>query len=479
MLGDGAREELLARMSALIARRGAQTYLTAPLLEPNDRCFPDPYSSDLAGLRTVARRLLRYAGLEGLAVDMYGAERASDDPLAQTSVVLTHVDERSLELGVWGIGEPEEVPLVLAHEVARAYHELGRSVGRSDGPYRSVVLDVDAEEEPDDEHEEEVSLTACYLGFGLLVALGSHRYKAHGEIAGYTAITRWVHRRLGALTPDEAAFLLAAHAVVREVDEATLEDWRGRLSVNVRKDFARYLEDLGEDRDGLVEALGLPEPPWPEPAELDPAPLEDDGWEPAAPDDAPIEHPVFRFPQNAGWSLAVAGGVASLVGLFVVLAEDPALVWGVLVGGPLLSFVAYFGGKQIHRGDECTGCGSKLGADDVRCAKCGGTIVGALRENESHLEALERAGVRTTHDGLLAEEQTDADPRYTIRGVKCPTCAWIPDGEPHWDCEECDGEPFNTFEHGGECPHCNHVFEETWCPKCDHSNPYDWWWPAD
>lgn len=478
MLADSARKELLARTGALIARWGAKPYLTAPLLEPNDRFFPDPYTGDLVGLRTVTRRLLHYVGLEHLAVELHGHHRKSNELFTHTSAVLTHVDEHEVEIGVWDIGEAEEVPLVLAHEVARAYHALQSKGGR--GPYRSSEnLDGGPEGEPDQVQEEEVSLTACYLGFGLLVALGAHRYKARGKVVGASVRTQWSHRRLGALTPDEATFLLAAHAVVREVDEATLADWGGRLSANVRSDFLRYLADLREDREALIEALGLPDRPWPRPVALDPKPLEDDGWLPEPIDEASVTHPVLRVPKNAGSAMASASGALSLGGLMAAVVTDPAWAWGVLVGGPLLAVAAYFGGKRIRRHDECTGCDAKLGADDTRCAKCGGTVVGTLREGEGYFDALARAGVRTTHDGQLVEAQADADPRYVTLRVMCPSCAWIPDGKDHWGCEHCDGDAFNTFETGGTCPHCEHTFEETWCPQCEHSAPYEWWWPED
>src|SRR5438094_925441 len=57
---------LLDALAELCARRGAQTFLEAPLLEPNDRFFPDAWTPGARGVRTVARRLLTYAGLAEL-----------------------------------------------------------------------------------------------------------------------------------------------------------------------------------------------------------------------------------------------------------------------------------------------------------------------------------------------------------------------------------------------------------------------------
>jgi len=107
-------------------------------------------------------------------------------------------------------------------------------------------------------------------------------------------------------------------------------------------------------------------------------------------------------------------------------------------------------------------------------------IRGELAAHESHLDGLERLTDVTTFGGTIASaDQEDAAARYVEAGVKCPSCGWIPDGEAHWGCDACEGDDFNTFAHGGECPHCAQVFDETLCPSCETLSAYDWWWPAD
>src|SRR5262245_11513503 len=64
------RDWLLTELAGLIARRGFATFVSSPIVTPIPRCFPDPYRPDARGVRTVARRLLGYAGLGALDVDV-------------------------------------------------------------------------------------------------------------------------------------------------------------------------------------------------------------------------------------------------------------------------------------------------------------------------------------------------------------------------------------------------------------------------
>src|SRR5262249_31061492 len=61
---------LLERLGELIAARGYATFVTAPILEPSDRFFPDEFSPDVRGIYILARRMLTYAGLGQLDVQV-------------------------------------------------------------------------------------------------------------------------------------------------------------------------------------------------------------------------------------------------------------------------------------------------------------------------------------------------------------------------------------------------------------------------
>jgi len=60
------RDLLLDDISQLILAAGTEPFLGSPLVEPPDRCVPDPWSPDEAGVGHLIRRLLGYAGLDHL-----------------------------------------------------------------------------------------------------------------------------------------------------------------------------------------------------------------------------------------------------------------------------------------------------------------------------------------------------------------------------------------------------------------------------
>jgi len=481
-LDDEANAELLRQMRERVERWGHETYVAAPVLEANDHYFPDPYSPDIRGVRTVARRLLKHVGLDDLDVDAGGVKAEDHDALAQTYVVLGELTERRFVIDVYEIGAAEEVPLVLAHEVARAYGRLRSGPMRSTHPYRAPAFQEDEEPEADRAEEANASLTGMYLGLGLLVALGAHRYRATGEMAGTMAITRWVHECLGGLSPNEACFLLAAQAVARNEPDEVTERWRKALSPNERKSFSRFLRELRPEREALLARLGLPdEATWPAHDDTSFEPLDDDGWQPKddeveEEDEEVARRPIFRVSRHQGFNGLMGGTAISTLVFTAIAANAPEFIMAAALAVPVSALAAFLGGSRISRTDMCSACEGLVPDGQDLCPGCDGLVRGRLKKGQSHALAVEALPDITTF-GLIAAPQDGAAKRYVDLGVKCPNCGWIPDGEAHWKCDACDGADFNTFAHGGECPHCSEVFEDTLCPRCDHMTTYEWWWP--
>jgi predicted amidophosphoribosyltransferase len=149
-----------------------------------------------------------------------------------------------------------------------------------------------------------------------------------------------------------------------------------------------------------------------------------------------------------------------------------------LFATPIIVVGAWLAGKRVRRKDECSYCEHVLSDEpSEHCPKCGGDVRGVIEPHEHHVDAAEKRGAVTAFGLAAPKDQDDADPRYVARGVKCPHCGWIPNGGLHWSCDECEGGLFDTFKHGGECPECKKVFEDTFCPQCQTSSPYDFWWP--
>jgi hypothetical protein len=60
----------LARLRDLIRAAGVNAFLRAPLVTPEDRWFPDPWTADLESVRRQLFRLAGYAGLDKLGIEV-------------------------------------------------------------------------------------------------------------------------------------------------------------------------------------------------------------------------------------------------------------------------------------------------------------------------------------------------------------------------------------------------------------------------
>lgn len=58
--------------------------------------------------------------------------------------------------------------------------------------------------------------------------------------------------------------------------------------------------------------------------------------------------------------------------------------------------------------------------------------------------------------------------------IACPKCEWEPPPSARWSCT-C-GHAWNTFETGGQCPACRHLWRDTQCLACQKwSRHADWY----
>jgi Zn-dependent protease len=56
----------------------------------------------------------------------------------------------------------------------------------------------------------------------------------------------------------------------------------------------------------------------------------------------------------------------------------------------------------------------------------------------------------------------------------CPSCRTAPPIGAYWKCGQC-GQPFDTFQTGGVCPHCAARFATTQCLDCGEQRPLQEW----
>lgn len=274
--------------------------------------------------------------------------------------------------------DPTGVVGTMAHEVAhvfRCFHGL----------------------EVDDHDEEErlTDLTCVYLGYGVLSANASYRYRSSGWMSGGAVYTQWSHSASGYLSPQLVSFALAAQALSR-ARRSEARKLAKHLESNQAAYFSRALKLLDKDRTGLLRKLGVNvvavAPPAPDLARLtmpipDPRPelAEPDPPMPASlaekqkrPNTIALRLEVRRSRALLGAILGMFGGIA----LSVVTAEPLPLFAAPFVGALIGQRLKY-----LHQSCTTSWCRKQLQTTEVECSYCGAQLVGTIARYEDRLEA--------------------------------------------------------------------------------------------
>ena len=195
IVGSEEREHLLDALAELIAKRGWQQLVLAPVVLPTARFFPDRWTPDAAGVWCVAKRLLRYAGLDALELQLEMFDDAA--AVARDSGGLVHATAHT-SAAAWFAGIDDGVcyfganttelddglgvAASMAHESAHAYRHA----------HALEIDDRDVEEQLTD-------LTAVFLGFGVLVANAASRHRSWNP-GGDVFVSARTYRSLGYLS---------------------------------------------------------------------------------------------------------------------------------------------------------------------------------------------------------------------------------------------------------------------------------------
>lgn len=384
------REWLLARTAELIAAAGWQHYVSAPLLLPDERSFPDRWTPDVRGLRLLALRLLAYAQLEQLDVDIevFQADRATELDAHGHEHVTGHQGAAAwfagIEDGVCLFGcdvaqleDPIGVVGAMAHEVAHAFRRF----------HGLEVDDRDLEERLTD-------LTTVYLGFGVISANAALRHRSAG-VGGSLFTHQWSRNQLGYLPAVAMSFALAMWWLVRGADPAGTKQIQRVLEVNQGTWFRESLGWLRKLPSGLASVLELPaKERWPKPLEPSMVAVRERPGEHADEDeledeDEPelAEGVVFRLLKRRPWEqspgmLARIGGIA-VSGWFT---GTPALGVASTLGA--LAWLTW-GATWTDRCSDPT-CDHDLGESDTVCPGCRRQIAGSIKHRNERLAAEER-----------------------------------------------------------------------------------------
>lgn len=247
MDGPQDPEWLLEHLAELVHHRGQQTFCTTPIIEPTPEFFPDRWHRDIASVRRLLQRLLRFAGMENVRIGVefdrnVGAPPAFD---ASGQIVGRHYSHRdaaawfvsaSDDYFLFGVDmarldRPDDLLGVLCHEVAHAYRS------RHGLEYRSR-----RDEEP------LTDLTTVYLGLGVPLLRSARPSRPDPDVPEY--------ERVEYLQPRWLAFLLAAQVVTRE--DARLQKRIARfLPPNPKSDFNSACASFRSGRETLLSRLKI------------------------------------------------------------------------------------------------------------------------------------------------------------------------------------------------------------------------------
>jgi hypothetical protein len=376
------REELLTRLGRVLASAGWEHFVSAPILLPDSKFFPDRWTMDAAGVHRLTKRLLRYAGLGELDVDVVAYEEDAPPETGHHTGIAGWFagivdgrcrfgfDERHVE-------DDDAIVGVMCHEVAHAFRH-----------HRGMVGD------DRDLEEEDTDITTVHLGFGVLSANNAYRYRTSGNLEGLIAVSRSSESSIGYLSARALSFLLAAQVVVRREERAICREIARALESNQASFFRAAVSALEADEAALRTKLGVPpREEWPAPRALDEltAPIVDDAPRVRRKRKKKTRRTnegerVFRVVRRRMFFMtALLGTIGAVASAFAgdntvtAIGATAAVAVGLLVGSRM-------------RADFCSdpACAASLPLGASTCPRCGGTIVGEIRSPSERLEAIER-----------------------------------------------------------------------------------------
>jgi hypothetical protein len=269
---------------------------------------------------------------------------------------------------------------VMAHEVAHAYRA------------------VHGLHDPDPTREEWLTdVTSVFLGFGILSANNSYRYRKSGTNIGYVSTTMWSTQRVGYLSPQAFSYLLAIQWCARGLEDREIRRLLGQLEANQAAFVRAAIDRIPFWPAETFKRLQFPE----DDAPCEQAPLDEIlkplpkivTWE-QHPTDA-IEtvgsnagRPVFRVGQNRALYKGLLGFVIAFVpSIAAVKFGQPWLAGLFAVGGLAAGYKV--GLRETF--DTCSdpGCDVVLVPGVETCPGCGGIVAGSIRTRDERLDAEE------------------------------------------------------------------------------------------
>jgi hypothetical protein len=393
------RAWILAQLKSLVERGGYEHLVLAPLLEPDERFFPDPWTGDRASLRRLLRRLLVYADLSELEIALV----VHDD-----KDVGGPVEPAGVGSLVWLVRKQNEVLHFAARasalkDAVQVVPASARAVAEAWRAHQGLTRTDLAQE------QRSVDVTGVYLGFGILTTDACIRHYAT-RTDGFRV--QRAKSRLGVLRPQALSFALACVATARGLDARARKSIGRRLQANPAGFFRAALDHLANADPAVAELVGVPpRERWATAPNLEALTAAlpddvDDGREDDEEEAPPAEDrgvlgmnegaPVFRVERTKATRLAKMLGLPAV--LLGVLFNRMQLgieieMWQAALAGAALALVGLIVGRFIPdvRCSEPK-CGTVLSPSMQTCPRCRGTIRGVIRHPRERLAAEDALG---------------------------------------------------------------------------------------
>ena len=400
---EEVQDALLDRLAELVEARGVERMITAPILQADESWFPDRWEGGSASLRRLLARLVRYAQIPNvqLEVEVHRVDASTgtadrDNPTGREGGVwLDRVEGRTLHFAA--IGTALENPLVVVPAAARAVAHGWLSL------HDMIKGDQNA-------RDRSIDIASVYLGFGLLVTDAALR--THSKTQGMMRATR-SQSRLGVLGPQGFAFVFAATCLARRMGPKALKQLAAHLQPNPRAFFRHAVSDLELLDPPLPEALGCPtKDEWPEGPDmvelLGPLPedIAGDDDKAAEAEREEVEanadrgvvgmnvgKPVFRVDARWGPKIGKALGMGTIFlgGMAGRVEGGPSLDMSTITIAAVVLGLSGWGLGSLFRDVRCSEskCQAQLTEEMTECPRCGGTIRGTIKSAKERLAAEE------------------------------------------------------------------------------------------
>ena len=375
-LDEDSQTWILESMRTLAARGGLAPWISNPLLFPKAAFFPDAYSSPAGAVQVVARRLLSYADIYDVEVEVHDLSPPEKSLTPLWEVIISELHETKSTVIIESIGAPGDLPGALSSEIARVVRRKLEFDRNEHMPYR------DQNYNDEDLEKMLAPLTAVYLGWGVLAANAAYLVKTAGTIEGNLVGYHVDSAMHGDLHWNALCYALAIYCIVRGQNEENKV--AKALRPNQASAFKYHVKTLRDKRETLLSELALPEESqWPAPSSHPKTNIRFNE-NPSLQQGLRSNHnrPVFRVRCSRE---LLCGGASSLIGAVAgAIIGGPALLLGFATGATL---GVALGKNLIFYKCSDPYCQANLKLEDTQCQDCGGIVAGEIKSISERLDA--------------------------------------------------------------------------------------------